>query len=78
MLNTLNTDLNPICHLPALLGAHHILHVSSIRVKAQIVTEVWSKFVNKGLHNFTPYQMPSFTFMFVAVMGVEPTLGIGL
>ena len=32
-LNTLNAELNPICHLLALLGAHHILHVSRIRVK---------------------------------------------
>jgi len=31
--NPLNTELNPICHLLALLGAHHILHVSRIRVK---------------------------------------------
>jgi len=31
-LNPLNTKLNPICHLLALLGAHHILHVSRIRV----------------------------------------------
>jgi len=30
--NPLNTKLNPICHLLALLGAHHILHVSRIRV----------------------------------------------
>jgi hypothetical protein len=30
-LNTLNTELNPICHLLALLGAHHIFHVSMIR-----------------------------------------------
>jgi len=29
----LNAELNPICHLLALLGAHHILHVSWIRVK---------------------------------------------
>jgi hypothetical protein len=29
----LNTELNPICHLLALLVAHHILHVSRIRVK---------------------------------------------
>ena len=28
--NPLNTKLNPICHLLALLGAHQILHVSSI------------------------------------------------
>jgi hypothetical protein len=32
-INPLNAELNPICHLPALLGAHHILHVSRIRVK---------------------------------------------
>jgi len=25
--NTLNAELNPICHLLQLLGAHHILHV---------------------------------------------------
>jgi hypothetical protein len=31
--NPLNTELNPICHFLALLGAHHILHVSRIRVK---------------------------------------------
>ena len=32
VINPLNTELNPICHLLALLGAHHILHVSRIRV----------------------------------------------
>jgi len=26
--NPLNAELNPICHLLALFGAHHILHVS--------------------------------------------------
>jgi len=31
--NPLNAELNPICHLLALLGAHHILHVSSIKVR---------------------------------------------
>jgi len=31
--NPLNAELNPIFHLLALLGAHHILHVSRIRVK---------------------------------------------
>jgi len=33
-VNPLNTKLNPICHLLALLGAHHILHVSGLRVKS--------------------------------------------
>ena len=32
IINPLNAELNPICHLLALLGAHHILHVSGIRV----------------------------------------------
>jgi hypothetical protein len=32
IINPLNAELNPICHLLALLGAHHILHVSRIRV----------------------------------------------
>ena len=31
--NPLNAELNPICHLLALLGAHHIFHVSGLRVK---------------------------------------------
>ena len=33
-VNTLNPELNPICYLLALLGAHHFLHVSRIRVKS--------------------------------------------
>jgi len=32
----LNAKLNPICPLLALLGAHHILHVSGIRVKLTV------------------------------------------
>jgi len=33
IINSLNPELNPICYLLALLGAHHFLHVSRIRVK---------------------------------------------
>ena len=32
-MNPLNPELNPICYLLALLGAHHFLHVGRIRVK---------------------------------------------
>ena len=32
--NPLNSELNPICHLLALLGANHIFHVSGLRVKS--------------------------------------------
>jgi len=31
-INPLNAKLNPICHLLTLLGAHHILHVSGVKV----------------------------------------------
>ena len=33
VLNPLSPELNPICYLLALLGAHHFLHVSKIRIK---------------------------------------------
>ena len=32
-INPLNPELNPICCLLALLGAHHFLHVSRIRIQ---------------------------------------------
>jgi len=35
MINPLNAELNPISQLLALLGAHHIFHVSGLRVKWQ-------------------------------------------
>jgi len=53
VVNPLKAELNPICHLLALLGAHPILHVSRIRVNATslqlylrndpapIVQEIW-------------------------------------
>jgi hypothetical protein len=36
MFNPSNAELSPICHLLALLGAHHILHVSRISVNVLI------------------------------------------
>ena len=43
-VNPLNAELNPICHLLALLAAHYILHVSRIRVKPENIdiTNVYS------------------------------------
>jgi hypothetical protein len=38
VFNLLNGELNPTCYLLALL-AHHILHVSRIRVKGLVVSE---------------------------------------
>ena len=34
LFNPLNPELNPICYLLALLGAHHFLRVSRIKVKS--------------------------------------------
>jgi len=35
LFNPLNAELNPTCQLLALLRAHHILHVSRIRVNTR-------------------------------------------
>jgi len=40
-------SLNPICHLLALLRAHHILHVSRMRVKAHTSVLGLCAFVTK-------------------------------
>jgi len=41
-INPSNAELNPICHLlMALLGAHHILHISRIRVKEKLDVITW-------------------------------------
>ena len=42
-INPLNAELNPNCHLLALLGAHHIFHVSGLRV-------------NDGIQKYKPYE----------------------
>ena len=58
-INPLNAELSPICHLLALLGAHHILHVGRISVKigsgsvkrhavAQLVETVRYKLEDRG------------------------------
>ena len=59
-INPLNAELNSICHLLALLGAHHILYVSRIRVKE---LETKSKIKNirdlyKGINDFKKGYQP--------------------
>jgi len=41
-INPLNPELNPMCCLLALLGAHHFLHVSRIRVKSLTLRRLMS------------------------------------
>jgi hypothetical protein len=52
MWGSQNAELNPVCHLLSLLGAHHILHVSRIRVKK--ITADWNvtpfSLINKYRH----------------------------
>jgi len=61
--NPLNTKLNPICHLLALLGAHPIFHVSRIRVKvccAFLPTHTFThKFTLTNIKIHTSYAHPS-------------------
>ena len=40
LINPLNAELNPICHLLALLGSRHILHISMIRVNQFVSNQV--------------------------------------
>jgi transposase len=40
-VNPLNPELNPICYLLALLGAHHFLHVSRIRVNSVVIVHLF-------------------------------------
>ena len=42
LINPLNPELNPICYLLALLGAHHFLHLSRIRVKSLTLRRLMS------------------------------------
>jgi hypothetical protein len=61
-LNPLNAELNPICHFLALLGAHHNLHVSKIRVNDFITNlklpkrrqNIWHQGYNRGIYYTTP------------------------
>jgi hypothetical protein len=43
----LNAELNPTCHFLALVGAHPIFHVSSIRVNVINVCNILNV-INKG------------------------------
>jgi len=36
-INPLNAELNLMCHMLSLLGAHPILHVSRIRVNTMVI-----------------------------------------
>ena len=70
-LNHLNAELNPIWHLLALLGAHHILRVSRIRVKlcfmsptpnsCHLVDGLWTLRIENFLAELIWKRIPKFT-----------------
>jgi hypothetical protein len=43
--NLLNSELNPIYHLLALLGAHPVFHVSKIRVKQNPESQMFRELI---------------------------------
>jgi hypothetical protein len=65
-MNPLSAELNPICHLLALLGAHLILHVSRIRVNSKQFLLVYyhsqcfciSRFIQLCLGNHSELDIP--------------------
>ena len=72
--NPLNPELTPICHLLALLGAHHFLHVSRIRVNSP--EERGSQLLHDGsLKSHIPktylfcYHCSVFTLFFLVYVG---------
>jgi hypothetical protein len=52
--NPLNAELNPICHLLALLGAHPILYVSRIKVNCNSCITMHGLKQRKILTSFWP------------------------
>ena len=65
----LNAELNPICNLLALLGAHHILHVIRIRVKC------WrwgSLHKNISLKTWTYFHVLLFNLIFTVLTIYSP------
>ena len=53
-INRLNPELNPICYLLALLGAHHFLHVSRIRVKGKRFMRHLAKILRREYQCYRP------------------------
>jgi hypothetical protein len=59
LFNPLNAELNPICHLLALSGAHLILHVSRIRVNLMFMYFFFENFSRKFKFRYILTRMAS-------------------
>jgi len=49
-INPLNAELNPICHLLALLGARHIFHFSRVSVNVAQNRDRWFAVADMVVH----------------------------
>jgi len=52
-VNPLSAELNPTCHLLVLLGAHHILHFSRVKVKHPFTEEEMKTPEYKNMQNLS-------------------------
>jgi len=66
LFNPLNAELNPICPLLALSGAHHILHISGLRVNNSI-----PNFVLPGNSSWHRQKSISVEFSFATVFAFK-------
>ena len=62
MFNTLNAQINLICHPLTLLGAHPILHISRIRVNYQVYSP-------RQLH----IELPQFSQLICVIINIPAT-----
>ena len=73
-INPLNAELNPICHLLALLGAHHIFHVSGLRANQLSFATETLCFVRASNYIFLILHRRVFAFEFLNVRSRTFTL----
>jgi len=57
-INPFNAELNPTCHLLALLGAHPILHISGVKVKQKYTKHtIIHTTIKKNQRNIISFEM---------------------
>ena len=75
VINPLNAELNPIGYLLALLGAHHFLHVSRIRVKSLTLRQLMSFIYMSYIYIYIYIYMEHLFLMFLDHTQRRSTVG---